>query len=255
MPYTVYFTGLVCLIDRRDDGSFKVAIPDGVGDGTGVQDPRQPWTPGKKLPVHRPYLIVRTEDHPETTTWPTAMITSGMAFFAIDRFAKLTLQQAASGPIDATDFRQHAYRWSDIDSNFRLNPEQPNAFAWSVIKRGILRTFRHPGGEATIVQADIPLDDDTLPISITSYDGATSRTIEISNSAEVVIANVSDDYVNGAGGDGAEDFYIYYTLNEGGQQPNAKVPQPRPLPVAKTRHPFLDPQRDLHVSCSPTLYP
>jgi hypothetical protein len=69
-----------------------------------------------------------------------------------------------------------------------------------------------------------------------------------------VVANVSEDRITGTGSseEDADHFYIYYVLNTGGDEPTTNLPQPNTtVKESVATHPFLQPGRDIHVSCSP----
>ena len=269
MPYTVHFMGLTCFV-KQDDGNYLVAMPDG-------RDAKSPGT-NTAIEPHSPVLIVRASDILNTSDWPNTRFTNGLASFDIaDCCLNFQYANAPGQQIDATQFNDTMFSWPTIDETFTIDDTSKprNVIASAVIRRGTLRAYRIPNGEAMIGQVDVPIApmSDSIRMEATPIDRehcggandaapASPRQITFKNDAEIVVANVSDKFRQQreqqiTEPEDANHFFIYYVLNTSTAMPNKQLPKARmDVLESASRHPFIKgTTRDLHVACSPTYYP
>jgi hypothetical protein len=271
MPYTIHFMGLACFV-KQDDGNYLVAMPDG----------RNATSPGTTTAIeaHSPVVIVRASDILNTSDWPNTRFTSGLATFDIaDCVLNFQHANVPGQQIDATQFAGAMFGWSEIDDTFTIDDKSNphNVVASAVIRRGTLRAYRIPGGEAMIGQVDVPIPQTSDSIQMTATplcqgngdaknaaarNDTSPRQITFKNDSEIVVANVSDKFrqqreLQIVEPEDANHFFIYYVLNTSAEAPNKRIPQAR-LDVLESasRHPFIKGgMRDLHAACSPMQYP
>jgi len=273
MPYTIHFMGLACFV-KQDDGNYLVAMPDG----------RNAKSPGTNTPIepHSPVLVIQASDILNTSEWPGVRFTNNLAFFDIADCA-LNFQHAnAPGPMDATQFAQTMYSWPDIDQTFTIgNTGDPsNVIASAAIRKGTLRAYRIPGGQALIGQVDVPIPQTSDSFQMTATplyqsnaacagDHSSSSApsvphqVTLKNDAEIVVANISSKFLEQIEmtlieTDDSNHFFIYYVLDTSNEAPNKKLPAAKPEVLESTsRHPFIThkKQRGMNVACSPTHYP
>jgi len=269
MPYTIHFMGLACFV-KQDDGNYLVAMPDG----------RNAKTPGTNTDIepHSPVLIAQVSDILNTSDWPSSSVTNGLMSFDItDCSLNFQYANAPGQQIDATQFSDAMFDWPAIDPTFTIgdtnNPH--NVIASTVIRRGTLRAYRIPSGEAMIGQVDVPIAPmgdsirmEATPVNQGHCGGAANiapaspRQITFRNDAEIVVANVSDKFRHQreqatTEPEDANHFFIYYVLNTSTVMPNKQLPKARmDVLESASRHPFIKgTTRDLHIACSPTYYP
>jgi len=225
-------------------------------DGRAAIDPRDGTT---VLPKHLPYVIVIAATA-KTINWTADHLAQGMAFLPIDPGATLTFDNAdKTGVIDDTEYRNNMYSWSVLDADFKIanisNPQ--GAIAIAAVKQGTLRLYRLKKAEALVAQLDVQTPKKVQTITVTLKTGGTTRSVTVPIDSEIVVANVSEDRITGTGSSekDADHFYIYYVLNTGGKKPTPNLPQPNTTAKESVAtHPFLQPGRDIHVSCSPTNF-
>jgi hypothetical protein len=251
MSYRIYISGIVCLV--YDGGGYIVSLPNGLK----VDNPRHPGTP---IDRHAPTLIVVPKDVKNMSVWPGAEARNGIFFLPIDEGALVTFQYANTPQdLDASDFAANAYKWDDIDSKFLISKRPPQySIANAEIRHGIMRSVRMPRGEATIVEAEIPTPSTATSIEIKSATTARTLSVSLAPQSDVVLANVSVEFMNDPNTPTSDDdhIFIYYVLDENPHPPDLTLRlQPKKLPAAITQHPFLKDGRDLNVHCSPIKYP
>jgi len=227
MSYTIHCTGLICFIRRVDTAvSYLAAMPD----GRAVRDPKNTM---QTLQPHDPYLVVRSKDSPATTNW-AGNARRDMLFLPIDPGSLLIFDYAADiGVLDDSDFVDHAYSWTDIDPAFRVDPVNPSGtIATSVFANGNIRAFRQPNGSSMIVQIDVSLRSSIDRTFTVTQIASQTRSVVLNNNAQIVLANVSRQFIRtDVPADAEEDFYIYYQLNAGG----GGSPTSRTRPSSTTR--------------------
>jgi len=242
MSYTVHFAGLATFIEQNP--GFLVALPD----GRAAKHPDN----GAALPRHDAYIIVEANQI-TSDNWP-ADVKDGLLWFRIDPGAKLTFPFAnVTGQLDTSHYATLTYKWSVLDPKYVVKDKKKpkGTLATADILQGTLRLYRIPGGEAVVAQLDVQTyPPQTEFFKVKSDNGTNVRFIQFPIEAELVVANTS------AGGIGAkEDLFIYYQMNEGGQPVSGTVPAPKNALVSNSRHPYIQRNRDLHVSCSPVNLP
>ena len=253
MSYKVIVTGIVCLILNEDANGYLVSVPD----GRNVDNPRHPGTP---IDSHVPFLIIRAVDLLDLDNWPGNAY-DGALYLPIDVDATLEFEYATDPlELDSVQFFDNAYSWAIIDPNFDVHTlPPPSSVANTEFRHGVMHARRIPGGEAMVIEMEVPVPEDIRFFTVTSNSSSGHRSVRLANDAEIVIANVSTELIANPGWPTNDDdhIFIYYGLNESGSAPdlNLHLSAKNDLAEVVSDHPFLNAGRDLNVHCSPIKYP
>jgi hypothetical protein len=175
MPYTVQFVGLVCFY--REPGGRQALLPDGRQPAGGIEP-------------HVASIEVAPEDVLEAAGW------NGSEDAAHGRYllppCSVELEGAEEpGSLDTSLHDDYLPRLAQLDPNFEIDPDRAETIARLRVRRGVLRAFRIPGGEATISQLDVPHEGE-VQVRVTPRDGSPERRLRLRPGTEVLIANMAE---------------------------------------------------------------
>jgi hypothetical protein len=243
MSFKLYFAGLACLI-RKSADEYLVALPDGV---TTQVNPCS----GTMIDRHEPFLIIPIGD--VVTSEVAGRIIDGCFVASLAKAQSLNFVGTEAGTIDDGGLAV-GHHWSDIDPSFSPAPGQ--AILTMTLKNGTLASQSVPfikvpnPKERSVFTAVHVQSDETGQFSVR----AGRDEVMIKDGAEVLVANVSPEWIVDAEyPDDDDHFYIYYKMSA--NMPGCMKPAEMAAPDLLSKHPFLNPERSLRLSCSNTIYP
>jgi hypothetical protein len=190
MPFKVQFVGLVCFV--KFEGKIRALMPDGR-------------EPGGEIPPHTPFICVANADIDERgTTWPAddRVSTDALTLFLWNSPSQINVDGAdKTGTLRTYDQDSRLPRLSLYPGHIKIDPNTAPAIADIPIAQGKLEAFRMPGsdddGTAPLIsQLDVAYDQ-AITITVTPFDGTSSRVLELMPATEIAFVNVSiDDFKN-----------------------------------------------------------
>jgi hypothetical protein len=174
MPYTVQFVGLVCFF-RETEGR-QALLPDGRQPEGGIEP-------------HVASIEVAGDAVLEATGW------NGDADLERGRFelppCSISLEGADDGgALDTSEHDGLLPQLAQLAPNIEIDPERAQTIARVPLRRGRLKAYRIPGGEAGISQLDVPHDGE-IHVTVTPRDGSEPRLLRFKPGTEVLIANMA----------------------------------------------------------------
>lgn len=242
MAYTIITVGLVCFVERTAT-EYLVALPNGLNVKSRCN--------GKNIHPHKPFLIIPAKDVVNADI--QGRVRRGCLVYELEAFKSVVFDFGNSaGTFDSSNHQAKMHRWTNLDAGFDIDPDSlKKTIISGTLKRGVFLTRRLPGADSLLSEITVPTDGAPFNVKL---DG---KNIEISNDAEVVLANVAPQWVEDIDypDDDDQHFFIYYELGTVAS-PTCKLPPvDSTVPESKSDHPFIKEGRGLRVSCANTIFP
>jgi hypothetical protein len=226
--YRMVFLGLVNFFELDEPQGRLVLVPDG-------RNPPPDIDPGDKIDPHRASFFIQEEDILDRSNWwpsreeqeiealgirelgieePSQIAISGMEPKPLRRTRRSTGSRKATKkeePFDDSEFEEKLVRLRDINGDILIEPEVARTIAQIPIRRGKLAS-RLIGG-AIVAQLKVASHTGPITITATLDDGSGTKTLELRDGAEIVLANISENIRPSSEDPEASHFRIYAQLD------------------------------------------
>ena len=172
--YKVQFVGLVCFF--RERGGRLALLPDGRDPGPGIDQ-------------HFGEIIVDADAVESASGWEDSE-TAGSGTFRFPPCQIVLEGVDGDGPLDTTAHDELLPQLRRIDPNFEIDPSRAQTIAKVPIRRGTLKAYRVPGGDAAMSQLDVP-HQGSITVTVNPDDGSSARTIRLKPGTEIAITNMA----------------------------------------------------------------